>query len=185
MNKTIDISEVVLATPRLVLRPWSASDLQDLYAYAHMDGVGQMAGWKPHADLEESRKILGCFMTGKKTFALEHQGKVIGSLGVEEYNEEHHPELDALWGREIGYVLSRDHWGKGLMPEAVRAVIGYLFDTVGLDFLICGHFDWNDRSRRVVEKCGFRYRKTVPFETALGTVENSMDYILYRKEWRG
>ena len=184
MNKQIDISDVTLTTPRLILRPWRESDLQDLYEYASVDGVGQMAGWKPHDDLEESQKILDWFLSGRKTLALEYQGKVIGSLGIEEYNEDHHPDLTALQGREIGYVLSKAYWGRGLMPEAVRGVIAYLFDTEELDFLICGHFDWNDRSRRVMEKCGFRYKKTVPFETALGTVESAMDYILYRDEWR-
>ena len=183
MNRKIDISDVVLTTERLTLRLWSASDLMDLYEYASVDGVGQMAGWKPHKDLAESKGILQRFIEGKKVFALERQGKVIGSLGVEEYNEEHHPELSALQGREIGYVLSKAYWGQGLMPEAVKAVIGYLFESAELDFLICGHFDWNSRSQRVIEKCGFRYRKTVPFETAMGNVENAMDYILYREEW--
>lgn len=44
MNKTIDISTVTLKTPRLTLRPWMESDLEDFYEYARVDGVGQMAG---------------------------------------------------------------------------------------------------------------------------------------------
>ena len=127
--------------------------------------------------------ILGSFIHQKKTFALEYRGKVIGSLGVEPYNEEHYPELDSLQGREIGYVLSREYWGQGLMPEAVKAVIDWLFQEVGLDFIICGHFDHNARSRRVIEKCGFRYVKTVPFETRLGTVETALDYLLRRDDY--
>lgn len=141
MNKEIDITGVVLTTNRLTLRPWKESDLNDFYEYARVDGVGQMAGWSPHRNMEESRTILSHFIQGKHVFALEHQGKVIGSLGVEKYNEENYPELAALQGREIGYVLSRDYWGQGLMPEAVQAVIAYLFDTVDLDFLLVGHFD--------------------------------------------
>ncbi len=180
MNAPIDISEVVLKTERLLLRPWRETDLQDLYDYASVDGVGQMAGWLPHKDVEESRRILGHFMEGKKTFALEYQGKVIGSLGVEKYGEEHYPELANLSGREIGYVLSRDYWGRGLMPEAVKAVIEYLFDVVKLDFILVGHFDWNKQSARVIEKCGFRYIKSRPYETQYGTVENAEESILYR-----
>ena len=127
--------------------------------------------------------ILGSFIKHKKTFALEYMGKVIGSLGIEEYSEENYPELDALQGREIGYVLSKAYWGQGLMPEAVKAVIAYLFNDVDLDFIIVGHFDWNSQSRRVVEKCGFQYIKTTKFETRYETVETSIEYILRREQY--
>lgn len=180
MNAPIDISAVTLKTDRLLLRPWREEDLEDFYEYARVDGVGQMAGWTPHKNLEESRKILDHFIVGKHIFALESQGKVIGSLGIEEYDEKHYPELSSLSGREIGYVLSKEYWGRGLMPEAVKAVIEYLFDTVKLDFILVGHFDWNRQSARVIEKCGFRYMKTCPYETRYGTTETSVESILYR-----
>ena len=184
MNKQIDITHVVLTTDRLTLRPWRESDLSDFYEYASVDGVGQMAGWNPHRNVEESKAILSRFIAGKHVFALEYQGKVIGSLGIEEYREENYPELDALQGREIGYVLSKAYWGQGLMTEAVKAVSGWLFHEEKLDFLIVGHFDHNARSRRVIEKCGFRYSKTTKFETRYDTVETSMEYILYHPERR-
>lgn len=180
MNTPIDISGVTLKTDRLTLRPWRETDLEDFYAYASVDGVGQMAGWSPHKDREESRRILGHFIAGMHIFALEYRGRVIGSLGIEEYDEEHYPELHNLSGREIGYVLSKEYWGRGLMPEAVKAVISYLFDTVKLDFILAGHFDWNRQSARVIEKCGFQYIKTCPYETRYGTIENSEESILYR-----
>ena len=182
MNAAIDITGVVLKTPRLVLRPWRESDLEDFYAYARVDGVGQWAGWAPHRDIEESRCILRMFIDEKKTFALEYEGKVVGSLGIETYEEARYPELDLAEkrGREIGYALSKDYWGRGLMTEAVKAAIRYLFDDVKLDFVTVGHFTRNDRSRRVIEKCGFRYVKTIPFDTQDGRTEDSMEYILYR-----
>lgn len=182
MNKKIDITGVVLTTDRLTLRPWRESDLNDLYEYARVDGVGQMAGWNPHRNVEESAMILDSFIKQKKTFALEYKGKVIGSLGIEEYSEENYPELDSLQGREIGYVLSKAYWGWGLMPEALKAVNGWLFNDEKFDFIIVGHFDWNTQSRRVAEKCGFRYIKTTKFETKYNTVENAVEYILYHPE---
>ena len=185
MNKRIDITGVVLTTDRLTLRPWRESDLNDFYEYASVDGVGQMAGWNPHRNVEESKMILTHFIKGKHVFALEYQGKVIGSLGIEEYSEENYPELDALQGREIGYVLSKAYWGIGLMPEAVKAVIVWLFDEIQLDFIIVGHFDRNAQSKRVIEKCGFQYIKTTKFETRYESVENSIEYILYHPERRG
>ena len=184
MNKEIDITGVMLTTDRLTLRPWRDSDLSDFYEYASVDGVGQMAGWNPHKDMDESQRILSHFMEGKHVFALEYHGKVIGSLGVEKYNEDYYPELAALQGREIGYVLSKSYWGHGLMPEAVKAVIDWLFSEIKLDFIIVGHFDWNNQSRRVIEKCGFTYTKNTKFETKYGTVENAIEYILYHPERR-
>ena len=156
MNRRIDITKVILKTERLTLRPWRESDLKDFYEYASVDGVGQMAGWIPHQNMEESERILSSFIQNKKTFALEYKGKVIGSLGIEKYTEELYPELDSLQGREIGYVLSKEYWGRGLMPEAAKAVIDWLFDEEKLDFILAGHFEWNRQSRSVIEKCGFR-----------------------------
>lgn len=179
MNKPIDISTVVLKTERLTLRPWQEADLADFYEYACVDGVGQMAGWLPHESIEVSKSILTNFIEGKKTFAIELNGKVIGSLGVETYNEANFPELDELQGRAIGYVLSKDYWGQGLMPEAVKAVIGYLFETVGLDFILISHFQWNRQSARVIEKSGLKYLKTTVHETRFGTKETTIENILY------
>ena len=69
MNAPIDLSNVVLHTERLTLRPWRQEDLEDFFAYASVDGVGQMAGWKPHESIEESQIILDKFIAGRKTFA--------------------------------------------------------------------------------------------------------------------
>ena len=105
------------------------------------------------------------FIAHKKTFAIEYNGKAIGSLGIEEYDEVILPEYDQKLGREIGYVLSKDYWGMGLMPEAVNAVTKYLFETVKLDFIVCGHFTDNDQSKRVQEKCGFKHLRLKKSET--------------------
>lgn len=183
MNAQIDISTVTLKTERLLLRPWKETDLQDFYNYASVDGVGQMCGWMPHQDIEESKHILSHFIEEKHEFALESHGKVIGAVGIHRYSEEYYPELSNLSGCELGYVLSKDYWGQGLMPEAVKAVVKYLFDTRKLDFILVGHFDWNRQSARVIEKCGFRYIKTCPYETRYGTMENSEESILYRSHY--
>ena len=178
MNAKIDISNVMLKTNRLILRPWRLEDVDDFYEYAKVDGVGQMAGWLPHENKEKSLMILNMFMEEKKTFAIEYKGKVIGSLGIEEYNENELPEYNDKLGREIGYVLSKDHWGLGLMPEAVKEVIRYCFNELKLDFLVCCHFTDNNQSKRVQEKCGFYHYKLVKHETRYGIVKDSWLSIL-------
>ena len=184
MNVAIDISKVSLTTERLILRPWLLSDTDDLYEYASVDGVGQMAGWKPHESKEESLERVRHFIDGKRTFALEYEGKVIGSLGIERYNEEKYPEFDDKRCREIGYVLSKAYWGRGLMPEAVWKVIEYLFEEVKLDVIFCGHFLSNHQSARVQEKCGFRHYAFGKYETKLGTIEDEEVNIFYKEGYR-
>lgn len=179
MNAPIDVTDIRIETERLILRPWRDTDLEDFYAYASVEGVGEMAGWKHHESKEETRGILTMFQEGKKTFALElkSNGKVIGSLGLEEYDEAE-ADMGSLQGREVGYVLSREYWGQGLMPEAIQAVIRYCFQTLNYDFLLCGHFERNGRSRRVIEKCDFSYVKNIPYETRMGTIEDTRLYCL-------
>lgn len=183
MNPEIDISNVILKTERLLIRPWRQSDIDDFYSYASVDGVGQMAGWKPHESKEESKIILDMFISHKKTFALEYQGKVIGSVGIEKYNETHFPEFENKKCREIGYVLSKEYWGQGLMPEALKEVIRFLFENANLDVIFCGHFLWNEQSHRVQEKSGFKHYAFDTYETAFGTTEENEVNILKREDW--
>lgn len=179
MNASVDVTNIRIETDRLVLRPWRESDLEDFYEYASVEGVGEMAGWKHHRTIEETKNILGFFIRDKKTFALElkENGKVIGSLGLEEMDID--PVEGEKLGREIGYVLSKAYWGRGLMPEAVRAVMDYCFGTLGFDYLTCGHFTRNDRSRRVIEKCGFTFFGESTYETRYETVEVSRNYMIH------
>ena len=178
MNAPFDVTDIRIETPRLILRPWQDTDLDDLFEYARVSGVGEMAGWRHHENIEVSKQILKLFQDEMKTFAIEFKenGKVIGSVGLEPIDLRDAPELR---GREIGYVLSKDYWGKGLMPEAVKEVIDYCFEKLDFDWLTCGHFVRNDQSRRVVEKCGFQFYKEIVRKTQYETEESTKIYILY------
>lgn len=181
MNAEFYIKNKVIETERLLLRAFKETDLNDFYEYAKVDGVGEMAGWPHHENIEESKKILDRFIKNDIVFAIVYKenNKVIGSLGVEECGlVDKLTEFEGLLGRELGYVLSKEYWGNGIMPEAVKGVIDYLFNDLNLDFLTCGHFDKNNQSRRVIEKCGFKpYRKLV-FDTRMGTEEPGILHLL-------
>ena len=180
MLAPIDVTNIRIETDRLILRPWRESDLADLNEYASVPGVGEMAGWSAHKSMDESRTILEMFIREKKTLALElkETGKVIGSMGLEPCSSV------CVWkfwkkGREVGYVLSKDYWGRGLMPEAVKAVMNHCFEQLGYDYLTCAHFMDNRQSRRVIEKCGFRFLKESHFDTSFGTRVQTRYYVFY------
>lgn len=183
MNCPIDISNVILKTDRLVLRPWKINDLDDFYDYAKVEGVGIWAGWNAHKNKEESLKILESFIKYKKTFAIQYNNKVIGSIGIEEYDESVIPEYNNLKAREIGFVLAKDYWGQGIMSEAVKEVIRYLFLEVNFDAIFCGYYLGNERSKRVQEKCGFKYIKTYKRQTRTGEIRESTINVLLKEEW--
>ncbi len=185
MDISVDLTGVVLETERLLLRIWKETDLDDFYEYASVEGVGEMVGWPHHTSKDVSRKILQSFIAEKNVLALvlKENGKVIGSLGL-------HPSWaneDACFSRlkikEVGYVLSKDYWGMGLMPEAVRAVIEFAFDRCSLDALTVGHFTSNTQSRRVIEKCGFTFVRDGLYEAKqLGRTFPERKYILLAQQ---
>lgn len=184
MESIIDTSKVRIETNRLVLRGFRPDDLADLYDYAKVEGVGECAGWSHHKSIDESREILSMFIEGKNVFAIvcKESGKVIGSVGIKDPDEEtilHFPDASV---KEIGYVLAKDFWGKGLMTEAVKAVICYCFDELNLDAVSVGHFVGNDRSRRVIEKCGFEFFTDAVYHSKyLDADYPCKNYILWNK----
>lgn len=184
MRTVIDISHTILTTERLILRPFQQSDLLDLYLYASVAGVGEMAGWKHHTSMEESQRVLDMFIEDKNVFALrcKQSGRVIGSVGLHACDSVENLQHIC----EIGYVLSREHWGRGLMTEAVRAVIRHCFETLGLEGLTVGHFTENHRSRRVIEKCGFRYlcQKQFHAKQLDGRILDGCYYLLTAQAWQ-
>ena len=185
MNADFKIDGKTVETDRLLLRPFQPKDLDDLYEYASVAGVGEMAGWKHHESKDETRKILDMFIREDKVFAVCHKEdrKVIGSLGVENYGREKAlTEFDGYMGRAIGYVLSKAYWGREIMPEAVRAVIDFLFHEKKLDFLICAYYLFNNQSKRVQEKCGFKPYRRLTSKTAMGTEEPSILTLLVNPE---
>lgn len=151
-----------LETPRLLLRSWSLDDLDDFYEYAKDEKVGPNAGWPPHENKDKSLEILNSFISKDEVRAvvLKENNKVIGSIGVHEDRKRMNPN-----SKMIGYVLSSDYWGRGLMPEAVNEVVRFLFEEEDIDIISCYHYPFNEKSRRVIEKCGFIYEGTLRAST--------------------
>lgn len=177
-----------LETERLILRPWRASDLGDFNEYCSQPDVGPNAGWKPHESMEESEKILASFIDcdetkdAERALVLKETGKAVGSFGAMADRLCHEGIGE---GREIGYVLSQDFWGRGLMPEAVRRYLRFAFEEKNLDYLAAAHFSSNMRSKRVIEKCGFRFEKVLrgTYTNYKGEKPEEICYLLTRSDY--
>lgn len=171
-----------LETERLVLRKFYLCDVDDVYKYASNPKVGPNAGWEPHRNKEETLAIILEFIRSKEVWAIVHKesNKVIGSIGL------HRDGKRALKNAKmIGYVLAEEYWGYGYATEAARRVIKYGFEELGLDLITVYHYPHNVRSKRVIEKCGFKYEGILRNATVLynGKVYDELCYSLTKEEY--
>lgn len=142
-------------TQRLLLRPWSESDAEELYRYARDERIGPIAGWPPHKSVEDSREIIREVFSQDGVYAvvLKETGLPVGSIGLS-VGKASGLQLEDTEA-ELGYWIGVPYWGKGLITEAARELMRYAFEELGLEKLWCGYFEGNEKSRRVQEKCGF------------------------------
>lgn len=173
-----------IGTRRLILHPFTQTDAADVYDYAKDPRVGPNAGWPAHRSAEESREIICTVFARPGVFAMELRdtGRVVGSVGFVGL----HPAgmQPGCPDDEIGYALSPACWGRGLMPEAVEAVLRLGFEEWNLRRIWCGHYAGNWRSCRVIRKCGFRYQfSTVDDMALLGETRLNYHYLQTREEW--
>ena len=145
----------VLRTERLILRPFTVADAEDMYhGWASDPEVTRYLTWPPHSGVEITRMLLTDWASRSESgtyfnWAIEWRetGRVIGNISVVSL-------IEAIETAEIGYCMSRSFWGRGIMPEALRAVEDYLFGTVGLNRIAASHDVNNPKSGRVMDKAG-------------------------------
>ncbi|MGN1147250.1 MAG: GNAT family N-acetyltransferase [Lachnospiraceae bacterium] len=177
---------MTLETERLILRPWEESDAEDLYEYAKNPEVGPIAGWPVHTSVENSREIIRGVLSEPETYAvvLKGENKAVGSIGlmIGASSNIGIPDTEG----EIGYWIGVPFWGQGLIPEAVRELMRYGFEDLHLEKLWCGYFEGNTKSRRVQEKCGFRYHHTNEniCWKLMGDIRTEHFSCITREEWR-
>lgn len=151
----------MIETERLILRPWREEDAESLFKYASDPDVGPIAGWSPHASVEDSREIIRTVFAAPEVYAvvLKSTGEPVGSCGIMTSDSLHAADMKDTEG-EIGYWIGKPYWGQGLIPEAVRALLDRGFRDLHLSAVWCGYYDGNHKSRRVCEKSGFRFHHT-------------------------
>ena len=151
-------NEKMLRTERLILRRWEDSDAEDLFKYASDPDVGPIAGWPPHQSIEESRDVIKNVLSGKEAYAicLKEDGKAIGAIELKLNG--HTDMTDRDDECEMGYWLGKPFWGQGIMPEAAKEMLRHAFEDCGMQKVWIGYYEGNNQSKRVQEKCGFKYQ---------------------------
>lgn len=184
MTAPLDVSVIRLETQRLILRPVRQEDLRDIHAVVSDPAVSEQAGFSLCETLEQSQKMVDAYIGDKETLALElkENGTVIGTVSIQMRPWAKYPLDRNLRGRELGFDLAQAYWGRGLMPEAVRAVCDYCFDVLHYDFVTCGHFTTNAQSGRAIEKCGFAYQFDTTADYPDGRKIPVRSYVRYNPE---
>jgi len=141
-----------LETNRLVLRPFLPADLEDVFAYASDPETTRLVRFDTHRDRGVTARWLadvGAREAGAPwALELKEGGRVIGSLGARDWEPGNRCA-------EVGFVLNREFWGRGLVPEALRAAVDDLFAHRGVNRLQAHAMVENAASAAVLVKCGF------------------------------
>ena len=149
MSQELD-ERVELETERLLLRPFDFGDVEDVVGYASEPELSRYLPLpQPYTrgDAVEfiSRAVLDGWST-RPTFAIVFESHVVGGINLR-VDERHRTA-------ELGYALARPQWGKGLTPEAARAVVDWGFERYAL-YKVHAVADLRNRqSWRVMEKLG-------------------------------
>ena len=144
-------------TERLILRRWNESDAEDLYKYACDPDIGPAAGWPAHKSVEESRDVIRNVLNAPEAYAicLKEDGKAIGTIELKLNGHTNLTDRDDEC--EMGFWVGKPFWGQGIMPEAVKEMLRHAFEDLGMQKVWVGYYEGNTKSKRVQEKCGFRY----------------------------
>jgi len=150
-----------IETSRLILRRARRDDAEPMFRnWASDPEVTKYLTWPTHSSLAISEMVIGSWVREYEKdsyyqwmIVLKEIGEPIGSISVVRQN-------DRVEEAEIGYCIGSRWWHRGIMTEALNAVIKYLFTEVGMNRVAARHDPNNPHSGRVMRKCGMKYEGT-------------------------
>jgi RimJ/RimL family protein N-acetyltransferase len=166
------------------MRPWRTGDAESLVRHANNHKVARnLRDGFPHPYTLQDAKNWLEMLAGNRDdliLAIEVEGEAAGGIGI------HHQKDVYRFNGEIGYWLSEKHWGKGIMTDAVGAMVAHAFTRTRWLRLFATIFDSNQASMRVLEKNGFVleaiHRKALMKE---GVLMDEHLYALLKERWPG
>ena len=173
-----------LETPRLLLRPFHASDIPDIVQLLQDPDIAKTTLNIPYPyseedarawlDIQEKERKTG---TGY-TFAIlrKEDQRLIGAIDIR-------PDLHN-WRAEIGYWIGKPFWGRGYATEAAQAIIRFGFEELSLNRIYATHFADNPASGRVMQKVGMVYEGTMRQYTFKNhRFQDHALYAILREDW--
>lgn len=150
-----------IETERLLLRKMTLADAGEMYAYSSLSEVTRHLLWSPHINIDETKGYIEYVLREYRRGDFADWGVVlkdtkafIGTIGFAAVDTKNN-------SGEIGYVLNPVYQGRGLMSEAVKAILRVGFILLGLRRVQARIMEENISSARLVEKAGFRYEGTL------------------------
>jgi len=166
----------------IFIRPLARADLMFMYTLYSDTEACRASGARPvdsiigaQQYLEKHIQLGNCFVIVLKNTS-QPVGLIYCTHDIHRYNKTAYM---------LSYKLHRDFWGQGIMPLAVERMLKYLFTVHNATVVTAAHFTDNIRSKRVLEKCGFRYEGTLrkEFRHWDGSVRDSCMYSILREEY--
>jgi ribosomal-protein-alanine N-acetyltransferase len=175
-----------LETDRLILRPLQESDAEAIFSYCSNPNVSRYTLWEPHTSIEDAEQFLRSYVFPKyekkvpEPFGICFKGAVDSVIGT----------VGCFWASEanrcleLAYALAEPHWGQGIVVEAAKAVVDFVFAEYGIERLQCRCKAENIPSARVMEKLGMKREGTLRAATFHRARYWDMHYFsLLREEW--
>ena len=148
---------------KFFIRSLIYSDREAFYRiYSDMD-LCLSSGSLPVSSLEDAQAKLERMIEMGESFAIVST-TTMETIGVLSVRKDIHRYNNRAF--MVGYVLDKNWRGQGIMPDAVKYMMKYLFMNMGADVVTAAHFPGNEASKRVLEKCGFVYEGTLRREYA-------------------
>jgi RimJ/RimL family protein N-acetyltransferase len=170
-----------IETERLLLRPVAEDDLEALHAIQALPGATRWLYWEPRT-LEEVRANLARRRADPavvhRAIVVHATGELVGDIGLVLGEAVHR-------GAELGYILHRDHQGRGYATEAGRAMLALAFGELDLH-RVCARLEpRNAASARVLQRLGMRREALlVENEWVKGEWQSEAIYAILASEWR-
>ena len=150
-----------IETGRLILRQALREDADAMFRnWASDPEVTRYLTWPTYQSIDTAHSILDIWCGNYENpefyqwmIVPKELGQPIGSISVVNHRND-------IAEAEIGYCIGRNWWHKGITTEALAAVIGYLFDEVGMNRIEAKHDINNPHSGGVMKKCGMVYEGT-------------------------
>ncbi len=176
-----------IETERLILRPFRADDAEPMHRnWASEEIVTRFLMWPTHANVDVTKRVLADWISkyGDPAFyqwAIEFRelAEPVGSISVVEVNEK-------AASVQIGYCIGSRWWRKGIVSEAFRALIAFLFEEVNANRVEARHDPENPRSGHVMQACGLTYEGTLRKATRSNRgITDVRVYSILRDEYDG